>query len=83
MLRPTAEARIIEALGTYEWEPTACVYQFASSLGYSESYVRNILANLIAEGVVLRVQDGEHRGKPRYIYRLTQEELCQQKSHAS
>jgi predicted transcriptional regulator len=64
-------ARILNALKTYQWTPDACMYQFAEHLNYSESYTRNILANLIAEGLVDRIQEGEHHGKPRYIYRLT------------
>jgi predicted transcriptional regulator len=62
--------KIIEALQTYQWTPDACVYQFALHLSYSESYTRRILGDLVYEGIVERVQDGEHRGKPRFIYRL-------------
>lgn len=70
----TNELRILKALETYQWKPNATIYNFAEYLFISESYARNLLGNLVEEGLIERIQDGEAHGKPRYIYRLTEQE---------
>jgi predicted transcriptional regulator len=64
------DAQILQALKTYQWTPTATVYNFANSINYSEGYIHRHLTNLVAAGEIERVAEGMIHGKPRYIYKL-------------
>jgi predicted transcriptional regulator len=72
MSRVQAELEIVAALATYQWTKTNVLYNFAIHLHYSETYVRRIITDLIAAGVIEKVADGVERGKTRFIYRVTQ-----------
>jgi predicted transcriptional regulator len=65
------EQEILTALKTYQWEPTATIYNFAERLMYSESYVRRALETLADAGQLEKVIEGTTHGKPRYVYQLT------------
>lgn len=63
--------KILESLKTYQWTETAVVYRFAYSLDRSESFVRRALDDLIDDGLVVKVEEGKVKGKPRYIFKLS------------
>jgi hypothetical protein len=68
--RTPARDLILEELKTYQWKPSATMMCFAIHIGYSETFVRLILHQLIADRLVERVTQGQFKGKPRYIWQL-------------
>lgn len=68
--RTTVRDRILKTLPIYQWAPSGTLMCFAISLGYSDTYIRSILDELIDEELVERIEEGRVRGKPRYIWRL-------------
>lgn len=66
------DAQILRALKTYQWTPSATVYNFANHLKYSESYIQRHLTNLVASGEIERVIEGTTHGNPRHIYKLVE-----------
>jgi predicted transcriptional regulator len=63
------EQRILEQVDTYQWPESATMYSFAAYLGHSESFVRRNVDNLLDAGEIERIAQGKIQGKPRYIYR--------------
>lgn len=62
--------RILTALKTYQWQPTASMLYFSMSLGVSESYLRIKLKELQQLGLIEPFVAGQERGKPAINYRL-------------
>ncbi len=61
--------RILTALETYQWQPTASMLYFAIELKVSESYLRLKLKELEGLGLVESIVTGKERGKVTVIYR--------------
>jgi predicted ArsR family transcriptional regulator len=66
----TIDQEILTALATYQWKPSAAVYNFANHLNYSEHYTRRQLKKLAKSGAIEEIAEGLTYGKPRIIYRL-------------
>lgn len=64
------QQEILEALKTYQWTPTAVVYNFALHLHYTENYIKRFLDELVASGQIDKVVEGTTHGKTRHIYKL-------------
>jgi predicted transcriptional regulator len=62
--------RILEALKTYQWRPTASMLYFSISLGISESYLRIKLKELEKLGLIESFVAGKERGKLVINYRI-------------
>ncbi len=69
-LVPDIHERILTALKTYQWQPTASMLYFSMSLGISESYLRIKLKELEKLGLIEPFVAGKERGKSVINYRL-------------
>jgi predicted ArsR family transcriptional regulator len=61
---------ILTALKTYQWTPSATVYNFARHLHYSEGYIKRQLEGLVQSGDIDKIVEGKAHSRPRLIYRL-------------
>jgi DNA-binding Lrp family transcriptional regulator len=66
---PDIHDRILIALATYQWRPTASMLYFAISLGISESYLRINVKKLEKLGLIEPFVAGKERGKSVINYR--------------
>jgi hypothetical protein len=69
-LIPDIHDRILTALETYRWQPTASMLYFSMSLQVSECYLRLKLKELEGLGLIEPFVAGKERGKSVINYRL-------------
>jgi hypothetical protein len=67
---PDIHDRILTALKTYEWRPTASMLYFSMELKVSESYLRINIKELEKLGLIEPFVVGKERGKSVINYRL-------------